>query len=64
MQHLTIAKTKLEKEHETCVRLTEQLKQAEARCKELQTAANKFAEIETERNDLVKKVRSHKSDLA
>ena len=63
-QHLAIAKTKLEKEHENCLRLTESLKQIEVRCKELQAIANKTTEIETERNDLVKKVRSHKSELA
>ena len=61
---MTIAKTKLEKEHENCQTLNEKLKQSEARCKELSTAANKFAEVETERNDLVKKVRSHKSELS
>ena len=63
-QHLKIASTKLEKEHENCLKLVDQLKQAEARAKEFQSAASRITEIETERNELVKKVRGHKSDLA
>lgn len=64
MSHLSIAKSKLEKEHENCLKLTESLKQAEARAKELSSAASQMAEVESERNELVKKVRSHKSELA
>ena len=61
---MTIAKTKLEKEHDNCLELTVQLKQSEARAKELTNANSKLTDIESERNDLVQKARSHKVEMA
>ena len=61
---MTIAKTKLEKEHDNCLELTVQLKQSEARAKKFLNVTSKLMDTESERNDLVQKARSHKVEMA
>lgn len=61
--HLTIAKTKLEKEHANVTKLTEMLKASESRLKEAAARGSKIDELEASLMEYQKKARSYKTEL-
>ena len=62
-QHLTMAKTKLEKEQENVAKLTRELELSLGKYKEMQTSVSRITVLETEKAEYEKKSRSYKAQL-
>ena len=58
-----MAKAKLEKEHGNVTKLSEHLKIAEAKVKELSASSGKLSELESSLFEYQKKAKSYKAEL-